>query len=134
MPRRASSGISPGILVAIAAAAAILFFGGKAFLGSAKGKTLDGSPLNMNTVAENANSLRGNEYVVEGRVDEKLRWTPDRGQLVSLRVGEGEDARFLSILIPDELADKNIERDQPYAFRVSFDRGGIAIAEEIAPR
>lgn len=86
----------------------------------------------MSWVTENANSLRGNQYVVEGKIDEKLRWTPDLGQVVALKVEEDGGPSFLAIEIPPDLSSVNIEREQSYVFKVRFRQGGIAVAEEIS--
>ena len=40
----------------------------------------------VDELLENGNSLRGNEYVIEGQIDEKLQWTTNRGQLVSVKI------------------------------------------------
>ena len=131
MARRASSGPKPGLLIGIAAALAIAFFGGKHFLGGKNNKRISGTTLEMRSVTENANSLRGNQYVIEGTIDEKLRWTPDLGQVISLKVDARSGPSFLAIEIPPELSNVNIEREQTYAFKVRFRQGGIAVAEEI---
>jgi hypothetical protein len=134
MPRRASSGINPALLIGVAAALAVAFFGGKFLFADKTDTPLSGSELDMETVEENANSLRGNEYVVEGKIDDQILWTPDRGQVVSIKVDSPAGERFLGIEIPPGLSDVNIEREQTYAFRVSFRQGGIAVAEEITRR
>jgi hypothetical protein len=134
MPRRASSGISPGLLIGVAVVIAALFFGGKLLISGKSEKSLSGSELNMETVEENANSLRGNEYVVEGKIDDQVLWTADKGQVVSVKVDSPAGPRFLGIEIPPGLSDVNIEREQTYAFKVSFRQGGIAVAEEITRR
>jgi len=131
MARRASSGPKPGLLIGVAAALAIAFFGGKFVLGNKGNTSISGTSLEMRAVTENANSLRGNQYVVEGKIDEKLRWTPDLGQVISLKVDEGSGPDFLAIEIPPNLSSVNIEREQTYAFKVRFRQGGIAVAEEI---
>ncbi|MEP4077469.1 hypothetical protein [Haloferula sp.] len=134
MPRRASSGISPGLLIGVVVAIAALFFGGKMMFSGKSEKSLSGAELDMATVEENANALRGNEYVVEGKIDDQVLWTADRGQVVSIKVDSPAGPRFLGIEIPPGLSDVNIEREQTYAFRVSFRQGGIAVAEEITRR
>lgn len=134
MPRRASSGFSPGILIGSAIAIAALFFGGKSLLSGEKDSPLSGAELDMSTIEENANSLRGNEYVVEGKIDDQILWTADKGQVVSLKVDSPAGAKFLGIEIPPGLSGVNIEREQTYAFRVSFRQGGIAVAEEVTRR
>lgn len=132
MPRRASSGIHPSVLLASVAILVVLFVGGKLLLGERDPSGLDGSPLDMGAVAENANALRGNRYVVEGVVDGQLDWNPDHGQVIALKVDTPEGDRFLAIEVPKAVATLNIEREQSYAFRVRFREGGIAVAEEVA--
>ena len=134
MPRRASSGISPGLLIGVIVVIAALFFGGKMMFSGKSETPLSGSELDMVTVEENANSLRGNEYIVEGKIDDQVLWTADKGQVVSLKVDSPAGAKFLGIEIPPGLSNVNIEREQTYAFRVSFRQGGIAVAEEITRR
>ncbi|WP_193210472.1 hypothetical protein [Luteolibacter marinus] len=130
MARRASSGINPGILIGIAVFVAAAFFGGKALLGN-KRDSISGAQIDMTDMLENANQLRGNEYVIEGTVDEKLRWTPDRGQVVSLKVDSPGGSEYVGIEIPAEFTDLNIEREQSYAIKVKFRQGGIPVATEI---
>ncbi len=134
MPRRASSGPKPAVIIGVVVVIIAAFLGGKLLLGARSGgPKLDGAPLDMTMVEENANSLRGNAYVVDGKVDGKLTWTVDRGQVISLQVGDGPSARFLGIEVPANLASINIERGRNYAFRVRFRDGGIAVAEEVQP-
>jgi hypothetical protein len=75
--------------------------------------------------------MRGNEYVLEGKIDEKLRWTPERGQLVSVRVEDGDDSEVIGIEIPPEFNHLNIEREQRYAFKVRIRQGGIPVATAV---
>jgi hypothetical protein len=132
MSRRASSSLHPGIIIGIVAAVFILILAGKAFFTNKKATGFgDVSKLDMQEFLQNGNSLRGSEYVVEGKVDEKLRWTPDRGQIVSVLVDDGGRAEMIGIEVPPEFNDRNIEREQRYAFRVKFRQGGIPVATGI---
>ncbi len=131
MPRRASSGPNVGIIIGIVAVVAAAAFAGKMVFSEKAGKTLTGTSLDMRSAVENANSLRGNEYVVEGKIDDQLQWDPEHGQVISLEVLNGDVADFLAIEIPPSLSRINIEREQNYAFRVRFREGGIAVAEDI---
>jgi len=128
MARRASSSLHPGMILGIIAVIVIAVIAGKSFLGKKTPSFGDISTLQVDELLENGNSLRGNEYVVEGKVDEKLRWTPNRGQVVSIRVSSGGGDELIGVEIPPEFDKLNIEREQKYAFRVKFRQGGIPVA------
>jgi len=131
MPRRASSKPNPAILIGVAAAIVVAVFAGKSLLGKKSAAFTDVDPLRMEDLLEDSHMLRGDEYAVEGLVDEKLQWTTDRGQLVSLRVETPGGDEFIAIEIPADFNDFNIEVRQKYAFRVKFRQGGIAVATGI---
>lgn len=131
MARRASSKPNLGIIFGIVAAIAVAAFAGKSMLGKKSSSLGDAPLLNIGDLLENGNSLRGNEYLVEGRIDEKLQWTTHNGQLVSLRVETPGGDEFIGIEIPPEFNRLNIDTQQKYAFRVKFRQGGIAVATEI---
>jgi len=128
MARRASSQMNLGTVGGIAAAVvALVVVGG--FAVSRKPAGFDNLPeLQISQFLDNANSLRGNEYRVSGKVSEKLRWTPDRGQVISLEVGEAGRTELLPIEIPAQYSSLNIEREQRYSFKVKFREGGIPVA------
>jgi hypothetical protein len=130
MARRASSGINPGLLIGVAIFVIIAFVGGKMFLGR-KPDAIAGSKIEMEDMLENANQLRGNEYVIEGVVDEKLRWTQDRGQVVSLKVEVPGGSEYVGVEIPANFSSLNIEREQRYSIKVKFRQGGIPVATDI---
>ncbi len=132
MPRRASSGPNVGLILGIIAVVAAAAFAGKMVFGEKSGASLDGTTLDMRSAVENANSLRGNEYIVEGKIDDQLDWDPQHGQVISLKVDDGTGSEFLAIEIPPSLSNINIEREQSYSFRVRFREGGIAVAEAIS--
>lgn len=87
--------------------------------------------LDVQQMLENANSMRGNEYTVRGQVNEKLLWTPDRGEFISLRVETPAGEQVIGVEIPPEFGDLNIETRQSYAFRVRIRDGGIPVATGI---
>lgn len=131
MARRASSQVNPGIILGGAAVIAVAIFGGKSLLGKKSASFADVRPLQIEQLLENGNSLRGNEYVVDGQIDEKLQWTTDRGQLVSVKVQTPGGDEFIGIEIPAEFNKLNIDTKQKYSFRVKFRQGGIAVATGI---
>ena len=128
MPRRASSTFHPGAIAAAVVVVILAVLAGRMMLGRKTTGFTDTLPLDIQELLENGNSLRGNEYVVEGQIDEKLRWDPNAGQVVSLRVETNAGDEFMTVEIPPRFNDLNISVKQKYAFRVEFRQGGIAVA------
>lgn len=128
MARRASSSIHPGAIIGGIVAIVVAIIAGKSLLGKKSASFGDVATLSVEELLENGNSLRGNEYVVEGQIDEKLQWTADRGQLVSVKITSAGKDEFVAIRIPQEFNKLNIDTRQKYAFRVKFEQGGIAVA------
>lgn len=131
MARRASSSLHPGILIGIAAAIVVVVVAGKSLLKKKQPGFAKENPLRVEDFLENGNSLRGNEYAVEGTIDEKLRWTTNRGQVVSLRVKTESGEEFIGIEIPPDFNNLNIEREQRYAMRIKVRQGGIPVATAV---
>jgi tetrahydromethanopterin S-methyltransferase subunit F len=128
MARRASSHLHPGIIIGAIVAVLLVIIAGKSLVGKKSAAFGDVAKLSVGELLDNGNSLRGNEYVIEGQIEEKLQWTTDRGQLVSVRVENGSEEEFVGIEIPQEFNKLNIDTKQKYAFRVKFRQGGIAVA------
>ncbi len=131
MARRASSSLHPGIILGIVAAVVLAVIAGKSFLGKKPGNLGTADTLQVKDLLDNGNSLRGNEYLVEGKIDRKLRWTSSRGQVVSVRVSTPGGEELIGVEIPPDFNNLNIEREQRYAFRVKFRQGGIPVATGI---
>ena len=131
MARRASSSLHPGILIGIAAAVVVAIFGGKSLLKEKKPGFANVNPLSVTDFLENGNSLRGNEYSIEGKIEEKLRWTTTRGQVVSLRVKSEDGEELIGIEIPPDFNNLNIEREQRYTMRIKVRQGGIPVATAV---
>ena len=129
MGRRASSSLNTAAIIGIVAVVAILVGAGALML-KKKGVTYnDVALLRMDEAVQNANSLRGNEYRVEGKVES--RWVRDSGEGLSLIVEESGRTERLFIMIPTDVEHPNIERDQRYAFKIKFGEGGVAIATAV---
>jgi len=64
-------------------------------------------------------------------VEEILKYTPDRGRLITVdTAASGADA-ILPVLVPETFSGVNIDRGSEFTFVVRVDRGGILIAEQI---
>ncbi len=128
MARRASSNLHPGVIIGAVAAIVVAVIAGKSLIGKKSASFGEVTKLSVSELLENGNSLRGNEYVVEGQIDEKLQWTTGRGQVVSVRIEAPGGDEFVGIEIPPEFSKLNIDTKQKYAFRVKFRQGGIPVA------
>lgn len=128
MARRASHRLNPAIILGAVVAIVVAIYAGKSLLGKKSTSFGDVNALNINELLENGNQLRGNEYSIQGQIDEKLQWTTDRGQLVSLKIDTPSGEQFVGIEIPAEFNKLNIDAKQKYSFRVKFRQGGIAVA------
>ena len=81
---------------------------------------------------ENANSLRGNVYQIEGTILNSLAWNPEKGRLFSIRVSTGDSKSWpLPILIPSSLRQINIQKNQSYRAKVRINDSGILLVEEV---
>lgn len=130
MARRASSGPNPIVILAAVAAVALVIFVGKSIMGRKPSSFGDAAPLRIEDLLDNGNSLRNNEYVLKGEIDEKLQFSED-AQLVSVRVNGPHGDEFLGIQIPSQFNKLNLDARQRYEFRVKFKQGGIAVATGI---
>lgn len=128
MARRASSNLHPGIIIGAVAAIVVAVIAGKSLISKKSASFGEVAKLSVSELLENGNSLRGNEYVIEGQIDEKLQWTTGRGQLVSVRIETPGGDEFVPIEIPNEFNKLNIDTRQKYSFRVKFRQGGIPVA------
>lgn len=98
---------------------------------SSKRSTGNAALLSLTTYRDNGNSLRGNVYRIEGRVEEMLRFTSDRGRLISFEAEDESSTMPVPVLVPDEFTYVNIERGAEMSMVVRVDRDGTLVAEAI---
>jgi hypothetical protein len=132
MARRASSSTNPTLIISIAAGVIAVIFGGK-FLMSKKTETFsDVNPLAVRDLLDNGNSLRNNEYLIEGKIDERFFRDGNTSSVVSVRVKSEAGEEIVPVVIPEKFNKLNIEREQRYAFKVRFEQGGVPVATAIS--
>ena len=79
--------------------------------------------LDIQAYTENANSLRGNVYKVEGEVLDSLAWSPSLGRLIA--IGAGPDKRQLPVQVTTEFNSTNIQKGQKFLFLLEVNDQGI---------
>ncbi len=81
------------------------------------------APLDVKAYLENANSLRGNVYKIEGEVANALAWSAVTGRLIAVSVNQGTDV--LPVLVTPDFNHINIQKGQKFIFLLEVDDKGI---------
>lgn len=131
MARRASSSTSPILIIGIAVVVIAAIFGGKLLMTKKSSSFSDVNSLAIQELLDNGNSLRNNEYLIEGKIDERFFRDSNSSSVVSVRVESSGGDEVVPIKIPSKFNKLNIEREQRYAFKVRFEQGGIPVATDI---
>jgi hypothetical protein len=132
MARRASSSTNPILIIGIVVAVVTLIFGGKFLMSKKKKSFTDINPLAVQDLLDNGNSLRNNEYLIEGKIDERFFRDGNTSSVVSVRMKAESSEEIVPVVIPEKFNKLNIEREQRYAFKVRFEQGGIPVATDIS--
>jgi len=129
MARRASSSTQILPLVIIGGVLLIAFAVGVSLLNKKKDPFGKLPALPVYDATENGNSLRGNIYQVNGKVEE--RWVKNNYEGLHLSVEENGVLHPIFIQIPNDLERPNLERERHYSFSVQVGPGGIIKATGI---
>ena len=132
MPRRASSSTNPSLIIGIAIAVAGAVWGGKVLMSKKKESFADVNTLNVSELLDNGNSLRNNEYRIEGKIEERFFRDGNASSVVSVRIKAESGEEVVPVLIPEKFNKLNIEREQRYSFRIRFEQGGVPVASDIS--
>ncbi len=122
MGRRASSSVNPAWFAVAAAVVIAAIVGGWMTLKSTVADPFRAlAPFPTADYLQNSNSLRGNIYKVDGVVGEQLHYSKN-ARLISVEVS-GEP---VSIIVPAELRDVNVQKGQRLLFKVEVgDKGAL---------
>ncbi|MEC7224621.1 MAG: hypothetical protein VXW02_10140 [Verrucomicrobiota bacterium] len=129
MSRRAQKGINPMIIALTGIIIALIFVTIIFLLKTQKNSIRSVNKFNVNDYIKEGSTLLGTEGIVTGTVNEKLRWTTNRGEVISLRVEEIN--QLIPILIPPSFRDLNISIGDRFTFRIEVGNSEVLIAKEI---
>lgn len=132
MARRASSSTNPILIIGIVVAVIAAVFAGKFVMTKKSEKFSDVNPLVIQDLLDNGNSLRNNEYLIEGKIDERFFRDSNTSSVVSVRVKSASGEEVVPVKIPSNFNNLNIEREQRYVFKVRFEQGGMPVATDIS--
>ncbi|SDU06455.1 hypothetical protein SAMN05444156_1754 [Verrucomicrobium sp. GAS474] len=122
MARKARSKISVSTLILVVILVAAGMGGGAYVFKQTSDPYRTISPLDLPAYLDNANSLRGNSYKVEGTVENSLAWSPTKGRLISVIVG---DNGVVAIFVPAKFNYLNLQKGQRYQFKVEIGKDGV---------
>ena len=126
MGRRASASIHPAWFAVAAVVVVATIAGGWALKGTVSDPFRTLAPFPTADYLQNSNSLRGNIYKLDAVVGEQLHYSKN-ARLISVEVN-GEP---LSIVVPPELRDMNVQKGQRLLFKVEVGDKGVLKAIEI---
>ncbi|MEC7856450.1 MAG: hypothetical protein VYA96_01760 [Verrucomicrobiota bacterium] len=129
MSRRAQKGINPMIIALTGIIIALIFVTIIFLLKTQKNSIRSVNKFNVNDYIKEGSTLLGTEGIVTGTVNEKLRWTANRGEVISLRVEEIN--QLIPILIPPSFRDLNISIGDRFTFRIEVGNSEVLTAKEI---
>jgi len=131
MPRRAHQKTSPSLWLVATAVLIVLAGAGAFFFQKENNPYRTVEILKPGDYMENANSLRGNTYQLEGVISSSLGSSPERGRLFSLRISYADKEWPLPILVPRDYRDLNLQKGQRYRLKVRVNDGGLLEVEEM---
>ncbi len=124
MPRRAQSGVRPAHWLGLIVILAVVGGGGYTLMNRTTDPMTGVTDLSAGEFMENATALSGNEYRVEGIVDDRLdNWRSADGRLFSVQMTDGSS--FVPVWVPPDYKGANIQRGQRYIIKVRVLETGV---------
>jgi predicted transporter len=120
--RRAKSSVKLSTIF-IALLMAGIFFGSWFFISANADPFRTVSKLDIPSYLENANSLRGNVYKVEGEIVNSLAWSSDSGRLISIETPN--TSYIIPVLVTKNFSEINIQKGQKFIFLLEVSPNGI---------
>lgn len=129
MARRGKSSIKPvwiiGAIILILAA----FLGSRLFISGTSDPFRTTPVLDVQAYLDNANSLRGNVYKIEGEVVNSLAWSQAEGRLIA--IGVENNTQILPVLVTTKFNHVNIQKGQKFIFMLEIDDKGILLTKDL---
>ncbi len=134
MARRAQKGINKLIIAIFAVVVAGAGFMIVKIIGSPKDTMRTVTQLNVSDYIKEGTTLAGTEGIVTGVVAEKLRWTPDRGEMISVAVNLDKNQELIPIMVPPRFKNVNIARGDKFTFKVEVGKEQLLITKDLKRR
>ena len=129
MARRRKSTFQPGWLILVAVLVVAVIFGSQLFHTTAADPNRTVAQFDVAAYLDNANSLRGNVYKVDGEVSNSLAWSPTAGRLFAVDVDQGKNT--IPVLVTKDFNEINIQKGQKFIFVLEVDEKGLLRTKKI---
>ena len=131
MARRAQKGINKLIIALFAVIVSCAGFLIVKIIGSPKDTMRTVTQLNVSDYIKEGTTLAGTEGIVTGVVAEKLRWTADRGEMISVAVNLDKNQELIPIMVPPKFKNVNIARGDKFTFKVEVGKEQLLITKDL---
>ena len=131
MARRAQKGINKLIIALFAVIVSGAGFLIVKIIGSPKDTMRTVTQLNVSDYIKEGTTLAGTEGIVTGVVAEKLRWTADRGERISVAVNLDKNQELIPIMVPPKFKNVNIARGDKFTFKVEVGKEQLLITKDL---
>jgi len=128
MARRKKSSHQPLWIIAAIVLLAAAFLGSALFQSTGNDPFRTVAVLDIPAYLDNANSLRGNIYKVEGEVSNSLAWSPSSGRLIAVDVKDDT----IPVLVTNEFNAINIQKGQKFIFVIEVDENGVLKTKDLS--
>lgn len=122
MARRSKNSFNPLWITGIVVILAVAFGGASLLFRQTSEPFRTTAELDVDSYLQNARSLRGNVYRIEGQIDNALALSPTQGRLVAIGVS-GDNV--LPVIIPTNFNHINIQKGQRFVFLLEVDDQGM---------
>ncbi len=129
MARRGRRAIKPAWIISGLALLLVAIVGSQFFISSKVEPYRKTESLNVKDYLDNANSLRGNVYKIQGEVVNALAWSAQSGRLIAVKVDKGE---VLPVLVTTDFNSENIQKGQRFIFLLEIDEKGILRTKDLS--
>ena len=89
------------------------------------------SELQIDQYIQRGDSMGGTVWRLTGSIDEKIRWTPNDGQLVSVLIEQGGLRESLPVLVPPEFNEVSINVGDRFTIKVEVGEKHLLIARDL---
>ena len=106
------------MILAFAIPAVVLVFAVVVIVSRGGGKSAGSEKFPLTAYMHDAETLRGNSYVLRGQIDSRLGYTEGKGAVIAVKTLESTGEGRVPVFVPEQ-AGRNLEVGQRFNIRVT---------------